>query len=66
MINLQGVEGNLSWIYILIRKIDGAVLPAIFEMESLPRWHQAFEFFKPVEDNVDLGPSPIRTFHVHH
>ncbi len=23
---------------------------------SLPRWHQAFEFLEPVEDDVDSGP----------
>ncbi len=34
MINLQGVEGNLSWIYILIRKIDGAVLPTILKADT--------------------------------
>ena len=38
-------------------RMDGAVLATIWSLIllSLPRWHQAFEFFKPVEDDVDLG-----------
>ena len=49
MIRLEGVEGNLSWIYILIRKIEGAVLATIWSLilRSLPRWYQALDFFKP-------------------
>ena len=33
--------------------MDGTVLPNILCATSLPRLHQAFEFFKPVEDDVD-------------
>jgi len=39
MINLQGVEGNLSWIYILIRKIEGTVLANILNLDSLVESH---------------------------
>ena len=56
MIRLQGDEGNFRGIYILIRKIEGCILPPITEIELLPRRHQAFEFFKPVEDEAT---SPI-------
>ena len=27
-------------------------------LRSLPLWYQAFEFFKPVEDDVDLRFQP--------
>ena len=35
MIKLQGVEGNLSWFYILIRKIEGSILANILNLDSL-------------------------------
>jgi hypothetical protein len=35
MINLQGVEGNLSWFYVLIRKIEGSILANILNLDSL-------------------------------
>ncbi len=41
----------------MVGRIDGAVLATIWSLIlwSLPRWHQAFKFFEPVEDDVDLG-----------
>ncbi len=41
MINLQGVEGKLSWFYILNRKIEGDVLANILNLDSTtlsPTW----------------------------
>jgi len=35
--------------------MDGAILATIQQVKSLPPGHQAFEFFKPIEDEVDLG-----------
>jgi len=37
----------------MVGRRDGAVLPTIWSLilRSLPRRHQAFEFFKPVEDD---------------
>jgi len=35
MINLQGVEGNLSWIHVLIRKIEESILANILNLDSL-------------------------------
>ena len=43
----------------MVGRMDGAVLPTIWSLilQSLPRLHQAFEFFGPVQDDVDfLGP----------
>ncbi len=50
MINLQGVEGNLSWIYILIRKTDGSILANILNIDSLVG-RQLRELLEPVKDD---------------
>ncbi len=50
MINLQGVEGNLSWIYILILKIDGSILANILNLDSLVG-RQLCELLEPVKDD---------------
>ena len=49
-----------------IGRMDGGILATIWSLilRSLPRRHQAFEFFKPVEDDVDLGRS--RFLHLDH
>ena len=39
MINLQGAEGNLSWFYVLIRKIEVSILANILNLDSLVGSH---------------------------
>jgi len=41
----------------MVGRMDGAVLPTILnlKLESITPGHQAFEFFKPIEEDVDLG-----------
>ncbi len=41
----------------MVERLDGAVLPTILnlKLESISPGHQAFEFFEPIEDEVDLG-----------
>ena len=40
-------------VYILIRRIDGTILSYHTEVRSLRCRHQMFEFFEPVEDDVN-------------
>ena len=35
----------------MVARMDGSILATIQEVKSLPRRHQAFQFFKPVEDD---------------
>ncbi len=50
MINLQGVEGNLSWIYILIRKIEGSILANILNLDSFVG-REVRELLEPMKDD---------------
>ena len=41
----------------MVGRMDGAVLATIWSLmlRSLPPWHQALEFFKPIQDDVHLA-----------
>ena len=48
--DLQGVEGNLSWFYVLIRKIEGSILANILNLDSLVG-REVRELLEPVKDD---------------
>ena len=50
MIRLKGVEGNFSRFYILNRKIDGAILANILNLDSLVG-REVRELLEPVKDD---------------
>ncbi len=52
----------------MVGRMDGTVLATIWSLilRSLRRWRQALEFFKPVEDDVDLALCVRRIPFLHH
>ncbi len=56
MVNLHGVEGNLKWIYILIRRIDGSILANILNLDSLGSHPLPLGRITPLPEGEIEGP----------
>jgi len=55
----QGGQNERPSCYLCSEIVLHTLFTGAFRLKSLPGRHQAFEFFKPVEDDVDLACLPF-------